>query len=269
MPPITYPNGKKTLTVLGLSTAFLNSQLTRLTENEPEVMNTLARRVGLAPHTLEFHEIISLEEPNLLGPILRPVLALLVIIPMTPAWKAYRQAEDAEMLANAHQTADTHAKPIWFPQIIGNACGSIGLVHCLLNVPADAGHSHILPDSVLARIRDAAMSLKSSEDCAKLLYDDEEFGLLHQSVAAMGQSSMSVAEDGGFTGHFVAFVKGADGHFWELEGDRQGPVDLGVLEAEEDVLSARALAMGIGRIMALESNGGTDLRFSCLALTRK
>ena len=57
---------------------------------------------------------------------------------------------------------------------------------------------------------------------------------------------------------------------WELEGSRKGPLDRGVLGEEEDVLSERAIQMGIGRVIELErESGGADLRFSCIALARK
>jgi ubiquitin carboxyl-terminal hydrolase L3 len=66
--------------------------------------------------------------------------------------------------------------------------------------------------------------------------------------------------------HFVAFVKAKDGHLWELEGGRKGPLDRGVLKEDEDVLSPAALEKGIGRLMRIESEKGGDLRFSVIAL---
>ena len=65
------------------------------------------------------------------SPVPRPALALLVIIPMTPTWDASRTAEDA---GKPEYAGKGDAEPvIWFKQTIGNACGSIGLIHCLLN----------------------------------------------------------------------------------------------------------------------------------------
>jgi len=64
--------------------------------------------------------------------------------------------------------------------------------------------------------------------------------------------------------HFVTFVKGDDGHLWEMEGGRKGPVDRGVLREDEDMLSERAVELGLGRIVALDRGG--NARFSCVAL---
>lgn len=61
----------------------------------------------------------------------------------------------------------------------------------------------------------------SIEDRAKHLYDSKEFETSHQSVAAMGDTTAPSAEDGDRLGqHFVAFVKGKNGHLYELEGSR-------------------------------------------------
>lgn len=59
-------------------------------ENNPEVMTGLATELGLSPE-LQFYDVYSLDEPELLTHIPRPALALLVIIPLTPAWDQDRR----------------------------------------------------------------------------------------------------------------------------------------------------------------------------------
>jgi ubiquitin carboxyl-terminal hydrolase L3 len=46
------------------------------------------------------------------------------------------------------------------------------------------------------------------------------------------------------------------------------PLDRGALGPDEDVLSPKAIEMGIGRVIKMESEGGGDLRFSCIALAK-
>lgn len=103
---------------------------------------------------------------------------------------------------------------------------------------------------------------------AQLLYDSEEFAGAHQSVAALGDTAPpSAAEGDRLHQHFVAFVKGDDGHLYELEGGRKGPLDRGLLAEGEDVLSPAAIESGIGRVIRMEvESGGEDLRFSATAL---
>lgn len=229
-------------------------------ENNPTVMNTLAHTLGLSP-TLSFHDIYSLTDPTLLSLIPRPAHALLVIIPLTPTWSSSRIAEDADKV---DYTGKGESEPvIWFKQTIGNACGSIGLVHCLLNGEAS---NHITPNSTLDLIRAEALP-KTMEDRAKVLEDSDAFEKAHAEAALLGDTKTpSLAGEGHLGQHFVAFVKGKDGHLYELEGDRKGPLDRGLLAEDEDVLSEKALERGLGGLMRIESENGGDLRFSAIAL---
>ncbi|KAF2198694.1 ubiquitin carboxyl-terminal hydrolase [Delitschia confertaspora ATCC 74209] len=229
-------------------------------ENNPCVMTRLATKLGLSPE-LQFYDVYTLDEPELLAHIPRPVLALLVTIPLTPAWDRDREAEDAEQ---NHYTGFGPEEPvIWFKQTIGNACGSIGVLHSTINGPAA---DFIEPDSDLAEIRRRAISLQVTER-ANMLYNSKPFELAHKSVEEAGDTpAIPVA---GSTGHhFVAFVK-AKGKLWELEGSRKGPLERGSLADNEDVLSLRALEMGLKRIIGLKRDEGGDIRFSCIALARK
>ncbi|PGH05436.1 ubiquitin carboxyl-terminal hydrolase L3 [Blastomyces parvus] len=242
-------NGKKTFTIL---------------ENNPKVFNALSAKLGLSPD-LEWYDVYSLTEPSLLSLIPRPVLALLVIMPLTPAWNANRVAEDKDKPL-VYPGKGSQEPVLWFQQTIGEACGSIGLIHCLLNGPAK---SHIVDGGWLARIKDEAVDLGMDER-AKLLYDSQELEDAHQSVAEIGDSKMPSMDGEGHTGqHFVAFVK-EGGKLWELEGSRRGPLERGSLGEDEDLLCPRAIELGIGRVIELErASGGGDLRFSCIALAKK
>lgn len=230
-----------------------------MAENNPDVMNQLAAKLGLSPE-LEFYDVYSLDEPELLAHIPRPVLALLVIIPLTPAWDQNRQAEDAD---KEFYTGFGPDEPvIWFKQTIGHACGSIGLLHSVINGPAV---DFIKPDSDFAKIRNLAIPLDMNKR-AEMLYNNEPFEIAHKSVEQDGYSytDSMVERDGG---HFVSFVK-SGGKLWELEGNRMGPLDRGSLDDDEDVLSPRALEMGLKRIIKLNADekGGQNLSFSCIAL---
>jgi ubiquitin carboxyl-terminal hydrolase L3 len=231
-------------------------------ENNPEVMNHLARALGL-DDTLSFYDIYSLTDADLLAFIPRPVFALLVIIPLTPTWHEARQSEDKDK--GEYEGKGEDEPVIWFKQTIGNACGSIGLVHSLLNSDASA---HIKPNSTLDKIRQDALP-KLIWERAKVLEDSDEFEKAHAEAAKLGDTAAPTPQSDKHTGqHFVAFVKAKDGHLWELEGSRKGPLDRGALKDDEDVLSAAALEKGLGRLIKTESDKGGDLRFSAIALAK-
>jgi ubiquitin carboxyl-terminal hydrolase L3 len=233
-----------------------------MAENNPDVMNQLATKLGLSSE-LQFYDVYSLDGPELLSHIPRPALALLVIIPLTPAWDRSRKDEDANKEPYTGSGPDEPV--IWFKQTIGHACGSIGLLHSVINGPAV---DFIKPDSDLAAIRSLAIPLDMTKR-AEMLYNSEPFELAHKSVEQAGDSyAYSDPASERDAGHFVSFVK-SGGKLWELEGDRKGPLERGSLADDEDVLSPRALDMGIKRIIKLSAEGGEDLRFSCIALARR
>ncbi|PSS03529.1 ubiquitin carboxyl-terminal hydrolase [Coniella lustricola] len=228
-------------------------------ENNPDVMNNLARSLGLS-EKLAFYDVYSLDEPELLAHIPRPAYALLAIIPMNEAWLSERTAEDKH---KDEYTGYGQDEPvIWFKQTIGHACGSIGLLHSVINGPAS---DFILPGSHLEKIRTDAIPLKIAER-AQMLYDCQPFEAAHAAVAPLGDTTaLDPALQNGL--HFVSFVKAEDGHLWELEGSRKCPIDRGVLENNEDVLSPRAIELGLGRTIKLAQTAGTEtLNFSCIVL---
>lgn len=229
-------------------------------ENNPEVMNHLGKALGMRDN-LSFYDIYSLTDPDLLAFIPRPAYALLVIIPLTPTWHEARETEDEGK--GDYEGKGEDEPVIWFKQTIGNACGSIGLVHSLLNSGAS---KHITPGSTLDQIKQDALP-KAMAERAKVLEDSDAFENAHAEAAQLGDTAApATAEEYDRGQHFVSFVKAEDGHLWELEGGRKGPLDRGVLEDDEDVLSPAALEKGLGRLMRIEAEKGGDLRFSAIAL---
>lgn len=93
---------------------------------------------------------------------------------------------------------------------IPNACGSIGLLHSLLNLPTSVPISN---DSALARFRAESLPLDPTAR-AKLLDETSFFEQAHKAAADSGQSSVpQTAEELDVDLHFISFVpaKGADG----------------------------------------------------------
>jgi ubiquitin carboxyl-terminal hydrolase L3 len=102
---------------------------------------------------------------------------------------------------------------------------------------------------------------------ADLLYNSKALEHAHANAASQGQSSAPDAEDA-IDLHYVCFVKSpTTNHLWELDGRRKGPINLGVLGAEDDVLSEKALELGVRRFIKREEEaGGGELRFSLVTL---
>ena len=122
----------------------------------------------------------------------------------------------------------------------------------------------IVPGSLLAEFLEKAVPLDMDRR-AKLLSETESLYAASEAVAQKGDSIVNkFGEDTG--NHFVALVKGCDGNLWELEGARKGPLNRGVLGADEDALSELALDLGIRRLVETQRRAGGDRPFSCIAL---
>lgn len=117
----------------------------------------------------------------------------------------------------------------------------------------------------MAKLIQDAIPLKPAER-ADLLYESEALESAHQSAAGGGDTSAPNAEDN-VDLHYVCFVKSGDNNLWEMDGRRKGPINRGKLSADEDVLSEKALDLGVRSFLKRETEaGGGDLRFSLITL---
>jgi Ubiquitin carboxyl-terminal hydrolase, family 1 len=103
------------------------------TENNPEVMNTLIHKLGLS-RSLSFHDVFSIDDPDLLAFVSRPANALLLVFPVSITYERYRKEEDANR--PQYEGKGPEEPVLWYRQTIGNACGLMGLLHAVSNGPA-------------------------------------------------------------------------------------------------------------------------------------
>lgn len=185
----------------------------------------------------------------------RPVLALIFIAP-GHVYHAARDDENAR--TELYDEAGPEQPVVWMQQTIGEACGLMALLHAVCNGDAK---KYVIPGSVIDELRTKVVPLRR-EQRARFLYDSEALEKAHASAAVLGDTGApelgTVAE-----GAFVCFVKGDDGHLWELAGYAKGPYDRGELGEGEDMLSERALSLGVKTFM--EKAPG-ETRFSLVAL---
>lgn len=121
------------------------------------------------------------------------------------------------------------------------------------------------PGSGLSKLLNDAISLKPVER-ANLLYESQALESAHQTAAAGGDTSAPSADEK-VDLHYVCFVKSEKHHLWEMDGRRKGPLDRGLLAPDEDVLSDKALDLGVRSFLKREAvAGGGDLRFSLIVL---
>ncbi|KAF1928118.1 cysteine proteinase [Didymella exigua CBS 183.55] len=228
-------------------------------ENNPDVMSALVHKLGLS-EKLAFHDVFSIDDPDLLAFVPRPAHALLLVFPVSDTYERFRRHEDQDR--PEYSGRGDAEEVVWYKQTIANACGLIGLLHAVSNGTARA---NIQPDSDLARLVQDAIPLGPAAR-ADLLYASKALETAHQSAASAGDTSAPSADDQ-IDLHYVCFVKSAGNNLWEMDGRRKGPLNRGSLAVDEDVLSDRALDLGVRSFLKRESEaGGGDLRFSLITL---
>jgi len=208
-------------------------------------MTKLAHRLGLSTH-LEFQDVWSITDEDLLAMVPRPVHAILFLFPGTANSDAAKQEDEDEM--DEYEGCGPDEPVLWFPQTIGHACGFMGMLHCVSNGTSAA---EITPGSELDKLVQAAIPVKPKQR-AQILYDSEDLEIAYHEAAHQGDSNVPDIGDDVIYG-FTAFVRGKDGNLWELDGSRKGPVNRGLVQDDEDILSERVLGLSVFPYIGRES----------------
>jgi len=225
-------------------------------ENNPEVFNKLIYDLGVS-EKLGFYDVYSVDEPELLAMIPRPVHALIFITP-APMWSRVRES-DPGSTELTYDGSGPNESVMWYRQTIGHACGLIALLHSVSNGTAK---DFIKPGSLLDKIITETRDLKPRAR-ADFLYNSVELEKAHMAAAVTGDSAApSSQEPVGY--HFISFVKGSDGHLYDLEGGWGEPVDRGILNEGNDLLSDQALEATVKKFTKVADG---NLEFSIIALS--
>ena len=185
-------------------------------ENNPSVFTDLIHRLGVSPK-LGFYDVYSISEPDLLSFIPRPCHALIFIAP-ADVYNRVR-ASDWKSKELTYSGSGEQEPVIWFRQTIGNACGLYALIHAIGNGSAS---EFVEKGSTIDELLTEALPLKPWPR-ADVFYHSEALEKAHMACAVKGDSPAPAAEDKvGY--HFITFVKGKDGHLYELEGCWDGPI---------------------------------------------
>lgn len=99
-------------------------------ESNPEVFTELIHALGVSP-SLSYQDVYSLDDPDLLAFIPRPVYALVLVFPCGDEYEEKVAREEAGMALYDEAGADE--KVVFWKQTIHNACGLYALLHGICN----------------------------------------------------------------------------------------------------------------------------------------
>ncbi|KAI9197455.1 uncharacterized protein BJ171DRAFT_519578 [Polychytrium aggregatum] len=218
-------------------------------ESNPDVMNEYVSKLGISSSWI-YTDVYGFD-PELLGFIPRPCRAVLLLFPITEKYEQFRKDEQSRI----EQSGQTVSDQVYFVrQTIGNACGTIGLIHSLLN-NRDAID---LGNGAIKSIWDQTQGI-SPEQRAKTLESSKELARIHDESSHQGQTHAPSADEE-VDLHFICFVE-KERHIYELDGRKPFPINHGV--ATGDLLNDSVEV--IKKFMEREPD---QLNFTAIALVR-
>ncbi|KAJ6481878.1 ubiquitin C-terminal hydrolase L3 [Mycena sanguinolenta] len=213
-------------------------------ESDPEIFTNLIQQ-GLGIRSLEFQDVLSLDLADLLpgGPLAlpQPIHALILIFPTTEAYEdELKSAKHLARSEGTHYRGHGPTEPvIWFEQTIHNACGLYAILHAISNLDPTVAKTSIDPSSLFGKFLEASIPL-NPEKRAQALEESLGIAEAYRQAATQGSTAVPNAEDE-VNFHYVCFVKSPlNGHLYDLDGDKNGPLDrdLSLEEEDRDMLSA-------------------------------
>ena len=197
-------------------------------ESNPEVMNEFLTKIGV-PDKLQICDIYGFE-PELLDMVPKPVKAVLLLFPVSPQSEDLRVAQEAKIKESGQELPPG----VWFTtQTIGNACGTIGLLHAVGNNLDTLGP---LPEGSWSH-KFLTNSLDADADArAAMLQSDDSIAEVHADAAQAGQSAAPDRPEDCML-HFVCFVE-RGGFLLELDGRKPFPINHGPCAADALLASA-------------------------------
>jgi len=183
-------------------------------ESNPEVMNKFIHELG-AELAWNFTDIFGLDE-ELLAMVPKPINAVLLLFPITEKYEKARLEEEKEI---SEKSQSVSSNVFFVKQTIGNACGTIGLIHALCN-----NSDRIQIDGFFKEFLEKTKHM-SKDERAEELEKSEKLSIVHNNLALEGQSNVPDL-DADINLHFICFVE-RDGSLYELDGRRPFPINRG------------------------------------------
>ncbi|XP_053680835.1 ubiquitin carboxyl-terminal hydrolase [Anopheles nili] len=184
-------------------------------ESNPEVLSNYLVKLGVSP-LWNIVDIYGMDD-EVLDMVPKPAKSLIFLYPCSKAYEDLRAKEDEEL---KDQNIE-HPKSLFFTrQYVHNACGTIALIHAVLNNP----DIEIEEGSVLKNYFNEVKDL-SPKERGELLNKCTEFKKTHEENALQGQTAAPDINDAVYH-HFIAFVH-VDGKLYELDGRKNFPIEHG------------------------------------------
>ncbi|XP_068186033.1 ubiquitin carboxyl-terminal hydrolase isozyme L3 [Antennarius striatus] len=161
-----------------------------------------------------FEDVFGLD-PDLLSLVSKPVCAVLLLFPITEKYETFKREEEERLKTEGQEISPN----VYFmKQTIGNACGTVGIIHAIAN---NMAHLEFESGATLKKFIEET-SVMTPEKKAAWLEVDERIRDIHESSAQEGQTEAPSVDDK-VNLHFIAFVN-VEGLLYELDGRKLFPI---------------------------------------------
>ncbi|THD26782.1 Ubiquitin carboxyl-terminal hydrolase [Fasciola hepatica] len=216
-------------------------------ESNPEVMNQFISKLGIEDGW-EFVDVYGLD-PELLAMVPKPVLAVMVLYPISKKTEGQPLGEPAK-----------DSSLMFIKQTIGNACGTVALLHAVTN---NQDHLKFRDRSVLDQLIQTLKDLEPSER-GEAMEREKILSTLHEDSATMGQTEAPEASSKTNL-HFICFVehKGGLYELGKYYGRKNSPIYHGPSSSTTLLEDTGAV---INRFIQRDPD---NLNFTMVALSKK
>ncbi|XP_034824277.1 ubiquitin carboxyl-terminal hydrolase-like [Maniola hyperantus] len=189
-------------------------------ESNPETMNRYLQKLGVS-NKWRMVDVISLEEDALKW-VPRPVLAVILLFPLSESYQQHRAQQESELLKKGQQAP----KDVFYlKQVLSTVCGTIALVHSIANNTNKID----LEDGLLKNYINDAKGLDAAGKGALLENSVNILQAYKETVESADQAAGEENET--VNNHFVTFIH-KDGNLFELDGCKSSPINHGPTTAE-------------------------------------
>ncbi|CAH2107090.1 unnamed protein product [Euphydryas editha] len=182
-------------------------------ESNPEIMNKYLHKLGV-PEKWQMVDVIGLEG-DALNWVPRPVLAVILLFPLSERYERHRTQQENELLSKGEQAPKDvfHLK-----QVLSNICGTVALVHSVANNT----HQIDLEDGLLKNyLKDS----KGMDAAAKGALLENSTNIL-EAYKEVIDTGIDIEDNEAVNNHFITFIH-KDGHLYELDGRKALPINHG------------------------------------------
>lgn len=234
-------------------------------ESNPDALNHYISKLGFNTSIYSFIDVWATDDESL-SYIPPGCIGIIMLYPITQVQEDHRKKEKEQMDAlskdETKQSNKNNKDNVWFiKQRIGNACGTIGILHTLANISSLHSEITISPSSWLHTFFTSTSVDMSPTSKADILESNDAIEKHHDestSDTTLNQTSRGNIDDKVLT-HFISIVN-VNNEVYELDGRKDCPIFHG--ETSEETF----LHDGIKVVKGFMERDPMEYRFTILAL---